>query len=347
MSDPSNWQKLCQGEMTWDIFHFRQKIIQSIRRYFNTNHFLEIDPPYLTPYPTLDANIQSIETIYTDQSKKSIHLYLHTSPEHSMKKLLAAGAERIYFLGKVFRDGECTPLHNPEFTMCEWYRSDSDYTQLQMDVQQLITEIRVNLHLPTISEYLGHKIDFSLPWNCITLTELFKRETGHNLEEDTSPERLQSILNSAGIYFQRADSWETLFFRIFIELIEPKLGFPKPTFLVDYPRSLGMMAKEKNDNPKCVERVELYIAGLELANGYSELLDPREQKDRFLFEQRKKQIEMNKTYPMDTELISALEEEIPPSAGIALGVDRLVMLLTNTGDISDVLLFPFHSWLQK
>jgi len=307
MSQSSNWQKLCQGEMTWDIFYSRQKIIHSIRKYFSTNLFLEIEPPFLTPYPTLDANIQSMQTIYTDPSKNSIQLYLHSSPEYSMKKLLAAGAERIYFLGKVFRDSECTLSHNPEFTMCEWYRSNSNYTQLQTDVQQLITEIRDNLHLPIISKYQGQKIDFSLPWDCITLTDLFKRETGFNLDQDNTPEIFQSILKSAGIHFHKTDDWETLFFRIFIELIEPKLGFPKPMFLIDYPRSLGLMAKEKKDQPNFVERVELYIAGVELANGYSELLDAREQKDRFIFDQKKKQIEMKKNYPIDTELISALK----------------------------------------
>jgi lysyl-tRNA synthetase class 2 len=345
MSSLSNWKKLYLGKMKWNVFFLRDQILQSIRSYFNSNHFLEVDPPYLTPYPTLDVNIQSMETIYIDESNKSIMLFLHTSPEHSMKKLLAAGMDRIYFLGKVFRNRERTSMHNPEFTMCEWYRKNSTYLHLQYDAQELILRILEKLQYSHSCEYQGQKIDFSLPWNCITVKTLFKNETGLDIDKDASLGALQEVLVASGMHFQKTDDWDTLFFRIFIEQIEPKLGFPKPTFVMDYPLSLGLMAKTKEDDPNWVERVELYIAGLEIANGYSELLDPQELEKRFLADRKKKQRETNKTYPVDTELLSAMEAEIPPSAGMAMGIDRLIMLLTNTKDIQDVLFFPIHQWL--
>jgi lysyl-tRNA synthetase class 2 len=347
MTNNPNWKKLQNGALSWDIFHLRHQILQSIRSFFNQRSYLEIEPPFLTPYPTLDANIESLETLYTDERGQSIRLFLHSSPEHVMKKLLAAGAERIYFLGKVFRDRECTLLHNPEFTMCEWYHTHSNYKQLLTDTQNLFLHLLDTLQLPHQWEYRGQKVNLSTPWECVRLHDIFMKETGFDIEQEISLDGFREVASSNNIHYDEEDNEETLFFRIFLEKIEPKLGFPKPTFVIDYPLSMGLMAKPRTDNPDWVERVELYIAGLELANGYSELLDSQEQKHRFLLDQGRKQQGSGKTYPMDTELLNALKEDIPPTAGMALGVDRLIMLLTDTADIQDVLMFPLHYWLRK
>ena len=339
-----NWQKLRSQEMDWSVFHLRSRIIQAVRSFFISHSYLEVDPPYLTPYPTLDSNIHSMETRFNDEAGNGHPLFLHTSPEHAMKKLLAAGADRIFFLGKVFRDRERTLLHNPEFSMVEWYRTEATYRDIQNDAQELICTIAREVLSTQHLLYQGKKIDLTPPWDSINLSDLFDQKIGIDIKEAQTLESLKEAAASCNIRFQPDDDWDTLFFRLFLEKIEPELGHPTPSFVLDYPLRMGLMAKRKEDNPEWVERVELYIAGLELANGYSELLDTEEQKRRFEEEQKKKMTELHKLYPVDTELLSALETGIPPSAGMALGVDRLVMLFTDKKDIQDVLLFPLHQW---
>ena len=340
----SNWMKLRDREMDWTVFRLRARILRSIRRFFDSKGFLEIDAPLLTPCPTLDANIRSIQSVAHDNRNESKPMFLHTSPEHAMKKLLAAGADRIYFLGKVFRDGECTRLHNPEFTMLEWYRSEATYEDIINDTQEVVHAVANDVFDAEHLKYQGKKIDLSLPWDRITLRDLFVHETGIDLENYRTADSLKEAAASLDVHYQEDDDWETLFFRIFLEKIERKLGFPKPVFLLDYPLSMGLMARRKPENPRWVERAEIYIAGLECANGYSELTHPDEQKKRFLEERRKKTASDNASHPIDWDLISALESGLSPCAGMALGVDRLVMLLTDKTDIQDVLLFPHQQW---
>jgi len=334
-----NWKKLAKGEMDWSVFHLRARTLQAIRSFFESRGFLEVDPPHLIPCPSFDSNIRSMEAYFCNEKGIRRRLFLHTSPEHAMKKLLAAGADRIFFLGKVFRDGELTSLHNPEFTMVEWYRAHATYHDIKKDTQDLIGFVADALFSTSAMEYQKEKIDLSPPWMQITVCDLFKTHAGIDLEKTQTTASLKNAASGLNIHFQAEDDWESLFFRIFLEKIEPKLGFPKPTFVMDYPLCMGQMAKKK-DGP-WVERIELYIAGMELANGYSELTDPVEQRKRFKEEQKKK-CEEHRHDPLDEELISALEMGIPPCAGIALGVDRLVMLFTDRTDIQDVLLSPVH-----
>lgn len=349
MANPQkpNWQKLRDYEMDWSVFYLKAKIIKAIRSFFESQEFLEIDAPILTPYPTLDSHIHNMETVFHQENGSFLPFFLHTSPEHAMKKLLAAGTERIFFLGKVFRNREITRLHNPEFTMVEWYRANATYRDIQKDTEDLICFVAEKVFSKQDLIYQGEKIGLTSPWKRITLSDLFKREAGIDLENSNTIESLKKAASSCGIQFQPDDDWETLFFRIFLDRIEARLGFPKPIFIVDYPLSLALMARKKEDNPQWVERVELYIAGMELANGYSELTDPEEQKQRFEEEQKRKYEEDNKYYPVDKDLLSALEWGIPPSAGVALGVDRLVMLFTDKNDIQDVLLFPFRQMIRS
>jgi len=341
----SNWRKLHDQELDWTLFKIRAQIIQTIRTFFQSNDFLEVEAPLLTPYPTLDSNIHSIETTLCSNTGKKQSLYLHTSPEHSMKKLLAAGAERIFYLGKVFRDRELTRFHNPEFTMLEWYRTRATYEDIQKDTEQLVYYISQETFSKDHIDFQNDKIDLTPPWKRLTLNELFKHHLGIELDKNWDIAELRRVANTCNIHFEPDDAWDILFFRIFLEKIEPHLGFPRPTFVLDYPLQMGLMAKRKKDNPELVERVELYIGGMELANGYSELLDADEQRKRFEQEQFKKNADNDLHYPIDEELISALDMAIPPSSGIALGVDRLIMLFTNNTDIRDVLLFPVHQWL--
>ncbi len=340
----SNWQKLKSGEIDWTLSHHRAGIIRSIRHFFESRDFLEVNAPLLTPYPTLDSNIHSMETRFCEEKGKSHRLFLHTSPEHAMKKLLAGGAERIFFLGKVFRDRELTRLHNPEFTMLEWYRANATYNDIMQDTENLIHCIAQEHIQSNELVYQGLKIDLTLPWERTTLQTLFEREAGIDLKKSLSIEKLKKSASDHGIHVQKKEDWETIFFRIFLEKIEPKCGRSKPLFVMDYPAQMGLMAKRKEGEVDWVERVELYITGLEIANGYSELTDPDEQRTRFQQEQKMKANAGYSNYRIDDELLSALQLGMPPSAGMALGVDRLVMLLTNETDIQNVLLFPVCQW---
>jgi len=339
-----NWQKLHQKELHWLIFETRAKILQTIREFFSNNHFLEVEVPILTPYPTLDTNIISMETRFTYENKTSKHLFLHTSPEHSMKKLLAAGIDRIYYLGKVFRSQELTPLHNPEFTMLEWYRTQADYRDIQEDTKNLIQTIAQKVFKIEHFIYNNHTIELSSPWLKKTIQELFQEKVHIDLNRCQDENSFKREIKRRGIEFHPEDDWETLFFRVFIDHIEKGLGIPKPLFIEDYPMRMSQMAILKKSDPNYAERTELYIGGLEIANGYSELTDPEEQLHRFQNEQKKKESGGSAHYPIDRQLISALKLGIPRSAGIALGIDRLIMFFLNKRDIQDVLLFPFHQW---
>lgn len=335
----SNWQKLRDKELDWKIFKFRSKIFDLTRQFFKDRGFLEIESPLMTPFPTLDSNIHSIEVLLEDAQGDPSTYYLHTSPEHAMKKLLAGGAEKILYLGKVFRNREQTNLHNPEFTMCEWYRTEADYHDIMRDTEELIHYLGQKLINSSTIEYQGQNIDISLPFDKKTIHSLFLDHTGIDLTLANNIKSFRQLAKENNHRYNDSDTWDDLYFKLFLNHIEDHLGKTKATFATDYPARMGLMAKNKKDNPNWVERAELYIGGLELANGYTELTDPQEQRERFLEEQQRKQLE-GFNYPIDDELIDALKSGLPPCSGMALGMDRLIMLFLDKKNIEDVLLFP-------
>jgi elongation factor P--(R)-beta-lysine ligase len=322
----------------------RHVLLRGIRSFFDSAGYLEIDSPLLTPWPTLDANIRSVHADVLSESGKPHRLFLHTSPEYSMKKIMAAGASRIYFLGKVFRDGECTPLHNPEFTMLEWYRAGAGYADLMDETESLVREITGSMLGSETVPFRGKTLDLSAAWKRISMRSLFLEKTGLDLSAGREPEALKRTADRLGVCYGREEDWETLFYRIFLEKVEPGLGENVPVFLTDYPLRLGLNARPKPDDPAWTERVELYMGGLEIANGYTELTDAAEQERRFLADRDRKKSETGTDLPVDRELLEAMKLGLPPCAGIALGVDRLLMLLTDSPTIQDVLLFPYHRW---
>jgi len=346
MKTQPNWQRLRSGELDWSIFKLRERVLWSVRTFFRDCGFLEIESPLLTPFPTLDANIHSFRTAMQAEGRKPREFYLHTSPEYSMKKLISAGSGNIFFVGKVFRNRELTPLHNPEFTMVEWYRLDADYLTIQQDTEDLIRFIVAEAFPGNGPRRVGLEMDFSPHWNRITVRELFLNHTGIDLDSCPNAESLSACAKKLGTHTNPDDDWETLFFRIFLEKIEPFLGVRRPVFVMDYPVRMGLMAKRKAENPEWVERTELYIAGTELANGYTELVDPVEQRARLEAERKKKRNAGDGPCPVDEGLLQALELGLPPCAGIALGLDRLIMLLAGKKYIEEVLPFPVHQWMD-
>jgi lysyl-tRNA synthetase class 2 len=262
-----------------------------------------------------------------------------------MKKLLVAGMPQIWQLAHVFRDGERSATHSPEFSMLEWYRVAASYRDPMEECTALVRACQHAAGAQSLS-WRGHTADAMGEWQRISVAEAFQKYCGLDLlatapdPSHPDPDRLAAAASSIGISPHPGDDWETLFFRIFLDRIEPRLGRGTPTILYDYPLSMAALARRRPDDPRLAERFEVYICGLELANAFGELTDPAEQRTRFLADQARKRQLYGRTYPIDEDFLDALEYGLPACAGIALGFDRLVMLATGAGDIEEVLWAP-------
>jgi lysyl-tRNA synthetase class 2 len=324
----------------------RGRIIAAVRAFFAEAGFVEVDTPALQVSPGLEPHLQAFRTTLHDPlTGEARTRYLHTSPEFAMKKLLAGGMERIWQLAHVFRDGERSATHHPEFSMIEWYRAGASYTELMDDCETLLRRVQ-NAVGGAAFTWRSENADTRKPWQRLTVAEAFERYAGVDLLATLSePEQPDAALLAAAaaraeVTPHPGDDWETLFFRIMLDRIEPRLGIGTPTILYDYPLPQAALSRRKPDDPRLAERFELYVCGLELANGFGELTDAAEQRARFEADQAKKQALYGETYPIDEEFLAALEHGLPECAGIALGFDRLVMLATGAGDIEEVLWVP-------
>jgi len=286
----------------------RARILQEIRRFFSDRGYLEVETPHRIPAPAPESYIDAIA---------SGTWFLHTSPEICMKRMLAAGYEKIFQLCRCWREGERGSQHIPEFTLLEWYRAGCDYKELMEECQDLILAVASGLGLEKKMTYRGQEIDLGGPWARISVEEAFQRcsqiSMGEALEQD-------------------------LFDEIMVRDIEPRLGLEKPIFIYDYPAQRRAMARLKRDDRTVAERFELYIGGLELANAFSELIDTEEQRKHLLQENANRHALGKPTYPMPEKFLGELAN-MPPSAGIALGVDRLVMVFLDAESIDEVVAF--------
>ncbi len=285
----------------------RSIIIQEIRRFFFKEGYLEVDTPLRIPAPAPESHIDAIP---------SDRWFLHTSPELCMKRMLAAGFERIFQICHCWRDGERGIRHLPEFTMLEWYRVDADYRDLMNDCETLIRAVAQVLGYGSIC-YHGMEVEIGEPWERLSVSEAFRRYSDMTMAEALEKDMFDEIM---------------------VRDIEPRLGLQKPTFIYDYPAERGALARLRKDNPTVAERFELYIGGLELANAFSELTDAGEQRSRFVQEALFRESVNRTTYPLPEKFLDELSD-MPPSAGIALGVDRLVMLLLDSSSIDKVVAF--------
>ena len=312
----------------------RMRIIQGIRQFFERGGYWEVETPALQVMPCADMHIHGFRTEYFGpELKKRRDFYLHTSPEFEMKKLLVAGAEKIYQLCKVYRNGESTKLHSPEFTMLEWYRVGVDYTALMDETEAFIHSLAKALD---VSEARGCSL--AKPFERLSVTDSFKKYAGIDLDkclDDTAGFAVQAA--QAGVRVVESDGWDDIFHAVMADKIEPHLGKDAPVFLYDYPASMACLSKRKTKDPRYAERFELYIAGIEIANAFTELTNAAEQRKRFTEEMAAKQEHYGFSYPLDEDLLTALEYGMPECAGIALGVDRLCMLLSGAEIIDEVL----------
>ncbi len=316
----------------------RARVLSTIRHTLNTAGFLEVETPLLVHCAGMEPHLTAFETACTEGGKTR-RLYLPTSPEYAMKRLLAAGFERIFQISKAFRNGEVGPMHNPEFTILEWYRAYADYEAIMADAETLIHRLVCDITGGPLLHYQGRTVDVTPPWERISVREAVSRYAGVDLNP---PEAFIHKARSRGhTSVHPDDPYEVAFFKVFLDAVEAHLGRTRPTFLVDYPASMAALAKRKPDCPDLAERFEIYIGGVELANAFTELNDPHEQRARLEAEAEARRAEHNPVYPIDEQFLAALEAGIPPAGGIALGVDRLVMLLTDAATIREVIAFPF------
>ena len=307
----------------------RAQIIQAVRNFFVSQEFLEIDAPALIKNPGQEPYLDVMEVAVKDERSNNNDFFLHTSPEYTMKKVLGSGIKKTFCLGHVYRNSESFGgLHNPEFTMVEWYRADYDFVTLMNDCEELINHLCTTI--TGVNKFTKIKR--------VHMRDLFKQKLNIDLDKYLTRDGMEILCNKYGYNVDENDQFEDLFFKVFLNEIESELG-SEPIIVHHYPRQMAALAKVSDVDDLYAERFELYINGIEIANAFSELCNPKEQKNRFLQEQQLRKNLKKEVHAIDTELLEALNN-INSAAGIALGVDRLVMVLLGCKDINDVLVLP-------
>lgn len=305
------------------VLHTRHRLLQAIREFFYKNRYIEVETPNLTKTAPPDPYIDPLTVYIRDKGP----FYLHTSPEMGMKKLLRYNTQRIFQICKVYREEELDGTHSIEFTMLEWYRRGS-YLKTIQEVGKLIDFIAKRLKI-------GETCLFNRPLKIYDLEELFKEKTGFNPFVLKRNELIKRTGEKKSIHISKKDTWNDIFFKIFIQEIEPKIKKNVPYFIVNWPLSISTMAKQKGANK--VERFELYINGLEIANGYTELLDAREQRKRFIKDNMQRKRLSKDVFDIDEDFLKAISSIKGEYTGVSLGVDRLLMVLLGKDKIDDVL----------
>ena len=337
MTNPENrWFHPSRHEDRRPFLLARNKIIAAIRLWFAERDFLEVDTPALQVSPGNEAHLHAFKTTLIGNDGVGVDRYLHTSPEFACKKLLAAGEKRIFNLGHVFRNRERTLTHAPEFTMLEWYRVQEDYRVMIEDTLAL-----VRLAASTVAQkqfnWRDRVCDPMAEAEWLSVADAFQKYAGVDLLRtlNTNIANRDALAAQSPVAFQVNESWSDIFSRILVEKVEPHLGNGKITVLYEYPSCEAALARACPHDPRVAERFELYACGVELANGFGELTDAKEQRRRFEEEMEIKQRVYGERYPIDEELLEALAM-MREASGVALGLDRLIMLAAGATRIDQV-----------
>jgi lysyl-tRNA synthetase class 2 len=321
----------------------RQRVLAALRHYLEARDFAEVETAILQVSPGNEAHLHAFATELVTPGGARQQLFLHTSPEFACKKLLAAGERRIFEFARVFRNRERGALHHPEFTMLEWYRAGESCEALMDDCVGFLAVAAAAAGTDRFS-FRGRDADPLAVPERITVAEAFKDYAGIDLLAtlgDRAPDRagLAAQARATGIRLADNDSWSDIFSRVLVERIEPRIGNGRATFLTEYPSQEAALARPKPSDPRVAERFELFICGVELANGFGELTDPVEQRTRLEAEMAKKQQLYGERYPIDEDFLAALAG-MPPSSGCALGFDRLAMLAARASRVEQVIWTP-------
>ena len=318
-----------------DTFILRSKIIKEIRRFMDELGYMEVETPMLTTVATGDA----ARPFITHHNTLNLQMYLRIAPELNLKRLIVGGFDKVFEIGKNFRNEGMDIKHNPEFTNMEFYAAYQDYNDMMHTAEQLISTVAQKALGTTTINYQGQEINLAPGWKKMTMIDAIKERTGVDFNTINTDEEAQAIAKEKGVEYEEIKNTRghiiNEFFETFVEdtLIQP-------TFIIDYPVEVSPLTKRKKEDPRLVERFELFIGGREYGNAYSELNDPIDQYERFVKQVEAKEKGDEEAGGMDEDFVNALEIGLPPTGGMGIGLDRLIMLLTNSASIRDVLFFP-------
>lgn len=325
---------LMSNPETREAFRTRTRIVSAVRRFLDGQGFLEVETPILQPM----YGGAAARPFTTHHNKLDATLYLRISDELYLKRLIIGGFERVYEIGRDFRNEGLSTKHNPEFTMMECYQAYADYRDMMELSEQLVADVARATSGSTTIQFGEQTIELAPPWKRLTLRQAILDATGVDFQAYPEAEALGQAVAAAGLSVPPQPTWGKWVDALLSLYVEPQLV--QPTFLTDYPLELSPLAKKKPDNPNLVERFEAFVAGFEIGNAFSELNDPLDQRRRFEAELGRQRRGDEETQPLDEDFLTALEHGMPPTGGLGLGVDRLAILLTNRPSIRDVILFP-------
>ncbi len=310
----------------------RARVVSAVRAFFDKRGYLEVETPALQTAPCMEAHIQA----FAAQSIHNPGLYLHTSPEFAMKKLLVAGLPKIYQIAQVFRDETPSKMHSPAFSLLEWYQAGMDYKEMMRETVDIIRAVA-----PNKITFNGKTSDPHAEWEIITVVDALKKYASVDISQQLGNlTHIKSEAARIGVYVSEHDDWENALLKILMDKVEPHLGAPVPTILCDYPVSMAALSRPKPEDPRFAERFEVYICSVELSNAFGELTDAKVQRERFLHDVALRKEIYGQDYPIDEDFLAALEAGMPAASGNALGIDRLVMLVTGAEDIDLVRAVP-------
>jgi lysyl-tRNA synthetase class 2 len=316
------------------VLEARSTIVREIRRILDEKGFLEVETPMLQQMP----GGATARPFITHHNALGIDLYLRIAPELYLKRLLVGGYDKVYELNRNFRNEGISSRHNPEFTMLEAYVAFVDYHHMMVLLQELITAAITAVAGTTEIEFAGNSISLAPPWRKVTMVEALEEYAGIKADLETGPEKLKDIARANDMEIPREAGPGWIIAELYEKLVEPRLI--QPTFVLDYPEEISPLARRKKDSPGFTERFEILVAGQEIANAFSELTDPVDQRGRFESQARKREAGDEEAHPVDEDFLTALEYGMPPAGGLGVGIDRLAMLATGSQNIRDVIMFP-------
>ena len=335
----TTWRRIADDPGLHDSLLIRARALRETREWFWNRGFIEVDTPVLAPWAGMEPHLVPMHTDVGDGIGR-ITLHHQTSPEYALKKLLAAGMPDCFSLVPAFRNDERGPLHEPEFTILEWYRLGNDYTALMDDTADFSADLARSVRGTTTIEYGGKRADLAADWERVTVADAMRTHAGVDIESHADDESLRAHAREMGHDWVRDETWETLFFKLFIQHVEPNLGVGTPTILCEYPERFGALARRKPGDARVVERFETYVCGVELCNAFSELTDATEQRVRLEREHVERAKIGADSVPVDEDFLDAVAD-LPECTGNALGMDRLIMLIAGEQNIQRVRWFPF------